>query len=107
MNLNVGINYKILDKIEPPDIVTQSKNISEGGICIILLEKVINGAVLDLTFTLLGSDEPVRTMGRVAWISEFIVGDPRTGRAYEAGVEFIDISDDDRKKISEYVIRHL
>ena len=105
--VNMGVDYKALDKKESDSITMDSKNISVGGIRIILLEKTEIGSLLELKFLLPESQKLISATGRVAWVEEFIVGDAKKARAYEAGIEFINISEEDRNKIGEYVRDHL
>lgn len=105
--LNVSVEYTILAHKEAENILTRSKNISAGGIRIILLEKVEPGTLLELKISFPESKDPIVSTGRVAWIDEFIVGDSKEGKAYEAGIEFKEIDSRDREKIKKYVITNL
>lgn len=103
LTLNVGVEYKILKGFEFESTTTQSKNISAGGICIIALDKFEVGSSLSLKFSLPELDKPINAAGRVVWIEEFSVGDVSSSKAYDAGIEFIHIQEEDREKISQYV----
>lgn len=107
LSLNVEVEYKILEQIEPEFVITETKNLSAGGIRIILLEKVNIGTLLELKFLIPDLNKILSAIGKVVWIEEFIVGDIKTGKAYDAGIEFINISKEDREKIKQYVISQL
>lgn len=104
--LSVGVEYKVLNESVPPSspVTTYSKNISVGGICIILLEEVKIDTVLDLTFLLSDCKEIIKAQGKVVWLREFVIGVNQSIRGYEAGVEFTDISEENKIKINEYVM---
>jgi c-di-GMP-binding flagellar brake protein YcgR len=83
------------------------KNISSGGICIIVYEKLKVSDVLDLKIYLPGENEPIDIVGRVAWLKEFSIGDSNVGKRYDAGIEFIKINEQDRNRINKYVFNAL
>ena len=90
-----------------PSSASLSKNISAGGICLILDNKdaLNEGDFLNLEFKL-PTSECISAKGRVAWSEEIeIVG--RQGKSREAGIEFIDISDNVRQSISQFVFSAL
>ncbi len=104
INLNVDIQYRILNSSESQILKSQAKNISAGGICLISLDKPETGNILDLSFILPGLEGTLRILGRVAWVEAFIIGDTPTSKGYEAGIEFIDIKDEEQQKINRYVL---
>jgi len=108
LTYNVGIEYKIIDSPNNADnAVIFSKNISAGGICIFSLSKFSPGAKLDIKFSLPDSQEDIYAVGRVMWQEEFTIGDTASSRAFEAGVEFLEIQDQDKEKINQYILKHL
>lgn len=104
LNLNVEIEYQ---KVNPPPAaevrLSESKNISVGGVCIVALDKLNIGDVLDLKLSL--PEENISAKGKVAWIEEFSVGNVGSSVvAYDTGVEFTQISESDRAKINKFVL---
>ncbi|RKY30680.1 MAG: hypothetical protein DRP74_06470 [Candidatus Omnitrophota bacterium] len=97
----------IFKKKEPPqkDTASLTKNISKGGICFIAYEKLNPGELIDMTI-FLPYEVPIRATGRVAWVNEFIVGNTEHKR-YDVGIEFIEISDQDRELIGKHVFTKL
>lgn len=83
-----------------------SKNISKGGICLIVYEEFKKDDLLDLKIYLPETKIPVEAQARVAWVAEFSIGD-KIGKRYDLGVEFIKISDSDIDRIDRYVFSHL
>lgn len=104
LKFNVDVDYKILRESGFISTTAESKNIGAGGVCIIALERFGVGSSLSLKFSLPGAPKPIKAIGRVAWIAEFSVGDAPLHTAYDTGIEFTEISDEDREKINEYVI---
>ena len=100
----VGVDYKIVKENHFTSTATQSKDIAAGGVCIVVLDKLEVGSSLSLKFSLPDSAKPISAIGRIAWLEEFSVGSSHNSKAYDAGVEFIDIEDEDKQKISQFVI---
>lgn len=84
------------------------RNISAGGICIIVNETIKEATLLDLTINFLDYKFPIQIKGRVVWWRNRTVESwcPKDMQ-YEMGIEFTEIKDEDRQKISRYVMRLL
>lgn len=104
LNFSVEVTYrKHASKIE--DKAALSKNISLGGICLIVYEDLKASQLLELEFHLPEDKAAVKALGRVAWTSEFVVADALSGKRLDAGIEFIKIGDNDLEKINKYVFK--
>lgn len=99
----VDIGYSILDKKQTEE-KTVAKNIGAGGICLIVYEKIAIGTLLDLRLHLGDINSTVKAKGKVIWSSYFTVGSDERER-YDLGIEFTEIAESDRQKISQYVFR--
>ena len=86
--------------------ISLSRNISAGGICLIVYEELKKAQLLDLEIYLPGDDRPVKALGKVAWLNEFVIGDVSKGRRFDAGIEFVKISKEDSDKVNKYVFEH-
>ncbi len=104
---NVEVEYNVLS--DQPSGPTEgfSRNVSEGGICILTLDKFTVGDHIDLSFSLPGAEKPIKATGKVAWVEEFSVGDTSSSKAYDAGIHFININDADKQRIHQHVISRL
>ena len=91
---------------ETESLLRLSKNISKGGICLIVYDELKKDDLLDLKIFLPDTNNPVEAMGQVVWASEFIIGD-KIGKRYDVGIEFVKISDKDKDRIDRYVFSHL
>ena len=101
---SVEIDYQVLPQSPDQGISkTNSKDISAGGIRLVILEKIKPGRLLDLKFLLPGSALPICATGKVAWIEAFSIGSIDSSDAYDAGIEFIDIDPGDKEKIHLFV----
>lgn len=105
--VDVDVDYKIIDFLDPDELAGQSKNISVGGICIIMLEKASPGTNLELNFLIPELNKKIKAKGTIAWTKEFSLGKTQDHKAYDAGIEFTDISKEDKQQIDLYVQRRL
>jgi len=82
---------------------TSSKDISRGGICLIVNEELQESDLLDLKISLPRYTKPIYAAGRVVWIKEITVGDVSRGKKFYSGIEFIKIDERDAKEIEKFV----
>jgi c-di-GMP-binding flagellar brake protein YcgR len=98
------------DKREVPDEIRLSltKNISGGGICLIIYEDFKQGDILDLKIYLPEENTPINAVGRIVWLKEFTIGEGEdSSKRFDSGIEFVDISPEGKEKIEKYVFSHL
>ncbi|MDD5195831.1 MAG: PilZ domain-containing protein [Candidatus Omnitrophica bacterium] len=90
------------------DSTAKSKNISGGGICLILdkSDALAPGDLLQIEFHL-PKGQIIYSKARVAWTDSFEVIHGTVDTQHEAGIEFFDISAKDREAISHYVLTRL
>ena len=101
--LNVKVRYDVLKGSPHRTEETRSKNISAGGICLAISEKIDTGALLRLKLFLQGEDDFVIVTGEVVWVEEFSINDTADYKAYDCGIEFFDFNDLDQEKIIRYL----
>jgi len=77
---------------------TISRNLSEGGVRFRTAEFVSRACRLIVEIEVPMFPKPVKAISKVAWIRKVDSGDN-----YEIGNQFLEISDEDKKRISEYV----
>lgn len=91
--LDVRVNFAF-------DAIAHTKDISEGGVCIISEEPLEEGKFLNLVFGLPDRDHDVQVIGKVMWSKK------STENFFENGVQFWDISDEAQKEIKDYLRRN-
>lgn len=104
LSVNVEVNYVVAGEEAPEYFTTASKNLSTGGVCIVVFEKMDTGTLLDLRFSVPELNKFIIAKGRVVWIRELSIQGKTTDAGFEAGIEFVTISEEDRRKIEEFVI---
>lgn len=89
----IGVRYKRIRKHRRSrESTALTKDISGGGICILVKEELRVGDLLKLELYIPLLEEPVRATGEVAWFSEF-----------EAGIRFRDIAPAELHSVLEFV----
>ena len=104
LNINVEINYTVIT--HPPHkqfvVPTKSRNVGAGGICLLADLPLKAGDLLKLEIFLPEDPPSIHAIGKVAWVKPFAVANENNLR-YDAGVEFTEILEADRKKVNKYV----
>lgn len=107
LNVSVKVEYKLLET-QPKEIHSSlTKDISGGGICLIADEELKSGTFLELKIYLPKESEPILALGRIAWSKSFIIGDEKTGKRFDVGIEFIKIEEVKREKINQYIFSYI
>lgn len=99
LNKKFKIEYH-LHKKKTSSLISVSENIGQGGICLILNEQIEKNTEIELRFYLPEFKELIACEGRVVWQNEVAKDDKKY---YYTGVEFIDIEEQDKLKISRYI----
>ena len=84
-----------------------TENISPAGICILVDEEIKTNTGLSLKIYLPGSKEGIEAEGRVVWCrsSSFLTVEKR--KHYDLGVEIMEIDENDRRRIWEYIVKNI
>jgi len=99
LNINVEINYSIIPHEEQQE--TGTKNISAGGICMVSDKPLSIGDTLQLEIKLPEDPPSIQVKGKAVWVKQFIATEKH--ESFDIGVEFINISEENRKRINKYV----
>jgi c-di-GMP-binding flagellar brake protein YcgR len=108
VNCELDVKYNLLPSKEGANLKSVSKDISEGGLKLIVDEKMTPGSTLELELSLPNHKSPLKVKGRVAWQRE-IPGDiKKTGiRCFATGIEFIRVARSDRRGITDFINNQL
>jgi hypothetical protein len=85
LSIKVLVNYSV--SVDDPSASAETRNLSEGGICITTPVPLSVGRHVTIRFFLPG--KTIRVMGRIIRSAEVFP------RLFENGIEFIDITPDD------------
>ena len=78
-------------------------NISAGGMCVLMADPMREGTTPTVKFMLPDDETAVTCKGRITWCRASKI-DPEL---YEVGVAFVDISEEDRRRVMGFVETHL
>lgn len=84
--LNVKVKYEVLKGSPLRAEENLAKNVSAGGICLVVSEKINIGDLLRLKLSLQDEVNFNIVEGKVVWVEEFSVNDYK---AYNCGIEFV------------------
>jgi c-di-GMP-binding flagellar brake protein YcgR len=101
LDANIKVDYFIMGIVPVVD-EGSSKDISAGGICILVDENFKTDSVVFLTVHLPDGENPVKVRGRVVRSTE-VATTKKQEKSYEAGIAFIKINPDDQERIAKYV----
>jgi len=96
---NVKVKYDVLKGSPYKTGEARSKNVSAGGICLAIPEKIDIGALLRLKLYIRNDEDFITVIGRVVWFEEFSISHKSDDKAYDCGIEFISIDPQDQKKL--------
>lgn len=104
MNLSVEIHWEKAAGASPDSDPQSStmKDISVGGIRLIVNEDVQVGDILELDIKL-SEGKSVKLKGRVKWVDKYEIIGTKHKIGYEGGVEFLDVGDEVRREISNFI----
>lgn len=83
--------------------LSSSKDISRGGVCLILSEELKESDLLNLKINLPTEESPLNVTGRVVWVNRFIFDDATKKKKYFAGIEFMKVDKETGGKIDQFV----
>lgn len=104
---NVNVKCEVLNVSTRMAEEIRAKNISAGGICLVVLEKVNIGTLLKLKLSLPHEVRSIIVQGKVIWVEEFSVTHTSEYKAYDCGIEFVDVGSQDQKNLSRYLVAPL
>jgi c-di-GMP-binding flagellar brake protein YcgR len=104
LSFDVELKYEVLN-LSPKTQISRVKNISVGGVCIMIFEKVETGTLMKIELSLLNEDKPIVATGKVVWVEQCeILSTNFFSASYNCGVEFVDISPQDQESINHHMM---
>ncbi|MDD5449259.1 MAG: PilZ domain-containing protein [Candidatus Omnitrophica bacterium] len=106
VSANIPVIYS-LPKGSSNLIVRGTKDISIGGICITITEKLSPRSNISLAIEITGGAEPIIASGEVAWTKENTEIDDKEGiRYFDTGIEFKGIIPKDKERLFALIREH-
>ena len=94
------------DHVAPEAILTHTENIGVGGVGVIVKRELRLFAPLELEVDLLDMQSHVKCNGKVVWSVKRKESVEVKPSFYDVGIEFIDLSEKDRKRV-EFIVSRL
>ncbi|MDD3296457.1 MAG: PilZ domain-containing protein [Candidatus Omnitrophica bacterium] len=101
INDSLKVSYQVIKSFRL--VVTQSKDVSEGGISLPILQRLSPGMVIDLEIYLSDSQKPIKATGEIMWLKE--IKDLKF--PYMVGIKFLKIDSASLNRIRTYVLKKL
>jgi c-di-GMP-binding flagellar brake protein YcgR len=102
------VNFPCLVKVVHQDktadvILTHTENLSGGGICVVIKKslELFSPAIVELD--LMDGEDIISCKGRTIWAVRRKATEPVKPSYYDIGFEFMDIREEDRKRIERTV----
>ncbi len=83
--------------------LSQVKDVSAGGVCLVLHPGIQTGDLLDLDITL-PRRSPIQVKARVVWVNANARDKNWPGTYYEGGIVFLDLSEAHQVMLNQYLI---
>jgi len=94
--VDIEVSYRVSNE---PAGTAQSRDLSAGGVCVVLLERYEPGTTVEIKLVMPDSNETVNATGRILRTEEYTIGD---SKAYDTGIEFLDIGDAQQERIEAF-----
>lgn len=105
LQTGVGVKYTIIGK--PGEVRAFSKDISAGGLCLVLSDELTEQTPLQLEIKIPDLKDAIAALARVIWQKKFTDPTDASKVCFHTGVEFTGISDFDRFNINRYVLENI
>ena len=86
-------------------ILTHTDNIGVGGVCVVLKQSVKVFSQVELELDLLDLGEHICCNGKVVWNVQRQSEAPEKPLFFDIGIEFLDLQEEDRKRLERIVER--
>lgn len=89
----------------PEAMLTHTENIGVGGVCVILKKDLRLFTPIELELDLLDTQKHIKCEGRVVWVVKRRDDLAAKPSFYDTGIEFVNLSQEDEKRIEAIVQR--
>ncbi|MBN2533967.1 MAG: PilZ domain-containing protein [Spirochaetales bacterium] len=100
LSLACDIEYTVNTTENQETAASKTKDISQGGICLISFSPLKIGDILNMRIRLRGFDTPFEAVGKVIWTQTFEI---RGQKGYDNGIEFINIPNTHQNMLKEFI----
>ena len=105
----IDVLYEIISGKKVQRLTSMSRNISLGGLNLVLNEKLFPGTALQLQLNIPDNPKAILTQGEVVWVREiaekFI--NQKRQRAFATGIKFTKLSQNDEAVINNFINKRI
>lgn len=102
LDLSVEVKWKTLPNEET--LLDKTKNLSAGGICIMVDDPPSTGSMIYLEINL-PDNSIIHSKGKVVWAEEYEEVGEEIRKNFDVGVQFVDIDRKDQEKINYFIFK--
>lgn len=88
-------------------LLTHTENLSIGGVRVILKNAIELNVIIDVEIDLMDTGEHLMCRGKVVWSEKRKSTDPIKPNFFDIGVEFMDVSSIDQKRLDKIIVHHV
>ena len=103
LNWSVMVRWELASDGASPASGT-TKDISAGGVRLILREGIKVGDILELDIEL-GGGKNMYIRGRVTWVEKFKISGVQEETGFEGGVQFLDLKPENRRELERFMMQ--
>jgi c-di-GMP-binding flagellar brake protein YcgR len=100
LDCSMPAHYRKIGKIESEDNNALTRNVSEGGVRIVVDEYIPANTRLALVLSFPFKNKKIRTFSKVVWSKRHSII-----TRYDLGIQFIDITSNARKNLADFIKR--
>jgi Tfp pilus assembly protein PilZ len=100
--VNVTCKISVVSGDRPLVLNSHTENLGAGGVRVIIEEKIDYNKAIDLELFLSDREKPLKCKGKVVWVNEIKPTEIKP-RLFDTGIQFMEMSDPDRKQIRDFV----
>ena len=103
INTSIIVRYSV-EKKQEARLNGRMKDVSQGGMRLLVNEKLSQGTLLLIEFHLPETKDIIESEGKVVWTSgDFEDRDQAGRRVFHTGVQFVNINPEDRNRLFDYI----
>jgi len=104
LDISVGVGWRRLGPQMADALadIDATRNIAEGGVCVVANERFQVGDRLELTLTM-PSEKIIRTLGEVVWVHEAVMAREDGIQRLDVGVAFSNVPQDEWQEIKQFL----
>jgi hypothetical protein len=104
LDISVGVGWRRVgaEMTQAIDDIDATRNLAEGGVCVVADERFEVGDRLELTLTL-PSRKSIRTLGQVVWVKDALMSSDKGRAHFDIGVAFTGLPEGEWQELRHFL----